>query len=248
MTDISTDFSYVPLVGENNIALFLDPQLPPPHNTVFYPTVQVTTGGPGDSILKSSTGDGKDPSLISKDPVGRPGSLRTTLLFQVLRGVDVSDGADRLVFNVGINIPPGMQGLVPDGLSEAQINDPNNFPIIDPSQFMPRIQGYGTCGPWSPEPNVGGPDQQFPYEIGGEGEPIPVGISFTGCSQLYVPPQSYGTLEATAGAGVEIQGGPYGILVVALSVSGSDGDGGSVPLAAGTNLVLDVDFSHSISN
>jgi hypothetical protein len=237
---ISDAFTYVPLVGDDNIARIQDSSLAP--DVDFRP---VLFDPAGDYVPKNSFGDGEPPdgpSVLETSPVGRPGSLRTTLQIQALENIDILKG---LEFAIMVNIPPGMQGLVPTGLTEAQINDPDNWPIVDPSQWLPRVTLTDSEGPWAYAESLG-PTQGFPFVMNQFNVFLPPGHMWGSEFLFYTPPQSYDTLSGFIfPPGSVLQANAYGTLFILFTLFGIDDN---QELDQGADFTVDIDFSHSITN
>lgn len=252
--------TFVPIVGEENLVTAIDND-----DQVRKPIVTSTIGGAGLFVPKNSNGDGgppTDPSEIVTDPDGRAGSLRT-ILHMVLGDDEGATPINGENVQIAINIPYNMKGLAGTGRTLAQLNDPDNFPNIDPSRFLPKVSLIPQFTPWANAEGTG-PTQGFVdgiLNLLGTSVVWPAGIEVTAGAIGYVAPQGAAAAAAAllvSDANVEA----YGSLIlsfefVAPAVFDGTTSAGTPPLTlnstpavlpVGAAWLIDIDFSASVAS
>jgi hypothetical protein len=225
----STDYSFVPLLGE--FITCTDPD-----DGVVKPAIIDDSNA---FIPVNSVGNGNTPSAVVSSPQGRPGSLKNAIQLISMQSQAFTNYNVTMFFNV----PAGARGLPSSRFSAAQILDSANYPLYDASQFMPLFSVLPSFSQFSAEA-VGPLDTPFtsPNYLTAPGLST---IQWAYGATIYVPPQLYSTYFTLLNV-VPSSLGQYGVIGARFHLSSGEG----VEVAVQPNQVFQLvaDFSWSAGN
>jgi hypothetical protein len=245
--DLSTLFSYVPLIGAQNILQVTDND-----SGLKVPFLASLGTAAAAWVPKNAVGDdGNNPapgsvaSFTSTDPKGRAGNMITHL--EVIGEGDTDIGEIGTLLSL-VLIPSGEKGLLGNGYSLSAQPPAGSF---DMSSFLPRVDAKG-------KPSLYGSADSYTFFPGtptGRFPTAPRTRAYTaaaGYSLMYIPPSFFSNINTILNdllgftafnVTAQTPNKLYGAMLVAAQYAVTDD---SYPLLGAGDLT--VDFSHSGTN